>query len=122
MTASTLAIGHRKPFRTPRRAALSSRLRSLARAITCLVAVAGLSTLWAWRPGSVAPALRGLTVEQREALYQHTRANLELLCEHRRAPGLETYCQEQARLLLHLPECDESCTLIVRDQLGWATR
>jgi hypothetical protein len=86
------------------------------------VTVAALTTLWAWRPSTVPAALRGLTVEQRQALYQHTRANLELLCEPPRVPGLERYCQDQARLLLHLPECDESCTLLVRDRLGWATR
>jgi hypothetical protein len=81
-----------------------------------------VSTLLAWRPGSEPPNLDHLTVEERAALYQHTRANLELLCEPQKAPRFESFCREQARLLVHLPACDETCALLVRDQLGWATR
>jgi hypothetical protein len=126
MTASTVAMIRRQPLRTLRRAArrvaLSLRLRSLAQAIACLFAVGVLSTLVASHPGSATTDIRGLTVEQRTALYQRTRANLELLCEPWGEPGLERYCREQARLLLHLPECDESCSELVSNQLGWATR
>jgi hypothetical protein len=121
MSANTFAMFHRKP-RSPRRVVLSSRLRSLGRAIACVVAVTGLSTLWVWPPGAGPTVGDDLTVEQRQALYRSTRANLELLCEPRSTPNLEAYCREQARLLAQLPECDESCASLVRDQLAWATR
>ena len=122
MTASTLAINDRKPYCMLRWATSSSRLRRLVRAMTYVVTVAGLGAIWGWRTGPAPPAVLDLTIEQRAALYQHSRANLELACEPRSVPGLERYCQEQARLLMYLPECDETCTVLVQNQLGWPTR
>jgi hypothetical protein len=124
MSACTFCMIHRKPFRMPRRAAAAvpGWLCSLGRATACVVAVAALSTLWVWRPSTTPIGIGSLSVEQRVVLYERTRENLELLCEPRTAPELETYCREQARILLHIPECDEGCVLLVRDQLGWATR
>jgi hypothetical protein len=124
MTAHATSMFHRRPFRTLRQtiAVVPSWLCSLARAVACLVAVGTLSTLLAWRPIATPTKIASLPVAQRAALYERTRANLELLCEPRKAPELETYCREQARILLHLPECDEDCELLVRNQLAWATR
>jgi hypothetical protein len=53
---------------------------------------------------------------ERAVLADRTLSNLTEICRGRERPRL--FCQDQAELLLELPECGAACRAAARDALG----
>jgi hypothetical protein len=64
-------------------------------------------------------AILELLPAQRQALIERTLGNLDALCGD---AVLSRQCEDEARLLLLIPECGRSCQQRVRDCLPHATR
>lgn len=61
-------------------------------------------------------ALRSLPAAERDQLYARTLQNLNTVCATEEA-ALRDFCEEQARLLKALPECDDACYRLADKQL-----
>ena len=85
----------------------SSRSAAWLVAALSLLAAAGV---WLWQS---APHRWAEPDLQRGEMYQRALANVRASCEPLK-PDLETYCREQATLLLGFPECDAECVVLVR--------
>jgi hypothetical protein len=57
----------------------------------------------------------------RGELYQRTLENVRATCSPPK-PGVESYCRDQALLLLDFPECDAACVALARKIRGEPTR
>lgn len=57
----------------------------------------------------------------RGEMYQRTLENARSFCEPAK-PGLESYCRDQASLLLEFPECDPACVALARRIRGEPAR
>jgi hypothetical protein len=64
-------------------------------------------------------AIMALAPAERRALVERTLRNLDLLCDH---AMLSRQCEDEARLLLLVPECDRACQQRARRVLPHATR
>ena len=64
-------------------------------------------------------AIIALAPAERQALVQRTLSNLDTLC---RDAVLSRQCEDEARLLLLIPECERPCQQRARDSLPHATR
>lgn len=68
-------------------------------------------------------ALRSLPEPDRRALYDRTVDTLRTICARDEgSDGLAEYCEEQAKVVLSLPECDAGCRNLSRRYLRGATR
>jgi len=84
-----------------------------APALVGILLALGLVALLTWKHGAESRALKHLRPEQRRALYESTRKELETLCQSPVPQGLERRCEEQGLFILQLPECDEACRALV---------
>ena len=64
-------------------------------------------------------AILTLALAERHALVERTLRNLDVLCGD---AVLSRQCEDEARLLLLIPECDRACRQRARDSLPHATR
>ena len=64
-------------------------------------------------------AIMALAPAERQALVDRTLSNLDALC---RDAVLSRQCEDEARLLMLIPECDRACRQRARDCLPHATR
>ena len=64
-------------------------------------------------------AILALAPGDRQALVERTLGNLDALCGD---AVLSRQCEDEARLLLLIPECDRACRQRARDSLPHATR
>jgi len=64
-------------------------------------------------------AILELSVTERRALVERTLLNLDALCGD---AVLSRPCEDEARLLLIIPECDEACRRRAANALPHATR
>jgi hypothetical protein len=86
-------------------------------------------TLWLLILGGAAAALlvwQGARFERapdkhRVEMYQRTLESVRTTCFPPKA-GVESYCRDQALLLLEFPECDPSCVSLARKVRGEPTR
>jgi hypothetical protein len=85
----------------------------------CLVGVA-LFLRW-WRAGQRS-ALLELPAAERVALYQRTIENLRSVCAPSRPSGLDSFCDEQAELVLDFDDCDAECRKLALAHHGIPTR
>ena len=58
-------------------------------------------------------ARRGSPNEHRAEMYQRTLATVRDSCSPPK-PSLDSYCRDQAGLLLEFPECDAECVALAR--------
>jgi hypothetical protein len=103
-----------RPFAGPRRKVLLP----IVLVALALIAVA----VWAWDLGAERRAIEQLPPEERHALFERTRANVDTLCRPEAESGGLRLCREQAKLLLAFPECDEACRRRALEILKPATR
>ena len=59
--------------------------------------------------------------QRRAEMYQRTLETARSTCTPPK-PGLESYCRDQATLLLEFPECDPACVALARRIRGEPTR
>jgi hypothetical protein len=64
-------------------------------------------------------AIQALAPSERQALVERTLRNLDALCGD---AVLSRQCEDEARLLLLIPECEPPCQQRARDSLPHATR
>ncbi|MCI0572995.1 MAG: hypothetical protein L0Y66_19795 [Myxococcaceae bacterium] len=85
-----------------------------------LVSLLGWVTLWAWSLGADRRALLRLPREERAALLTRALEDLRTVCTGPRSSdaSLHDFCQERARLVLKLPECDAGCEALANVHLG----
>jgi type VI protein secretion system component VasK len=89
--------------------------------IVLALALVALAAYWIWSLQSERRAIRNLPPAERAALYERTLADVTKVCASSDA-SLDAYCQEQARVLLSLPECDGACRELALRQVGSARR
>ncbi len=103
---------------TPRAVSQTSRIASLL-----LVVFAGLG-VWAgvvaWHEHSVTRAIAALPRGVQEASYRRALEELSTTCSDQ--PALAEHCREQAELILHFPQCDDTCRQLARRHLPAAKR
>lgn len=91
----------------------SSRHPRLRRSLVIAGALAlALMAALLWYASQVAErtAIAELPVQERRELYERTLHTLKTTCDPARQPtGLETFCHDQAELILQFPECDGAC-------------
>jgi hypothetical protein len=59
--------------------------------------------------------------QHRGEMYQRTLETVRSVCVNPK-PGVESYCRDQALLLLEFPECDPECVALARKVRGEPTR
>jgi hypothetical protein len=81
------------------------------------VAVLGLVAIWSWQQAS----RRGESPQPRAEMYRAALENVRARCTPP-SRELESYCRDNATLLLDYPECDAACVSLVRHIRGEPTR
>jgi hypothetical protein len=77
-------------------------------AMVLVLALIAAALLWTKWGGRSEPRLDQLPAADRRALYERTRADLEL-CASGAGAALADHCAHQAELIVAFPECEASC-------------
>jgi hypothetical protein len=88
-----------------------------ALALWVLLLALALTAAWMWQRATQ----RGESDPHRGELYQRTLESVRASCFPPK-PGVESYCRDQALLLLEFPECDPECVALARKIRGEPTR
>jgi hypothetical protein len=98
---------------------IRARRQSLQTAVIAVIiglaVMAAFSVLWVWDRGSERRAIRTLPDGERRALYERTLENLRSVCALPESGDLQSFCRQQAELIVDLPECDAACRDLARD-------
>lgn len=78
-------------------------------AIAAVLGVAMVASALSWRRES--KAIERLSAVERKALFDRTLFSLQTICRQG-ADALPELCFQQARLILHFPECHGECELL----------
>lgn len=95
------------------------------RGLTLLLAVLGalaLMFLWSWwQYASERDAIVGIPGAERKAFYDRTLETLRTTCSST-SEGLNSYCADQADLVVQFPECDQACRELAQSRKERPTR
>jgi len=86
-------------------------------ALWLVILAVALTAAWVWQGA----ARRRVQDPHRGEMYQRTLESVRTICFPPK-PGVESYCRDQALLLLEFPECDPSCVALARKVRGEPTR
>jgi hypothetical protein len=82
-----------------------------------LVVALALAAAWMWQRATQ----RSQSDPHRGEMYQRTLESVRASCFPPK-PGVESYCRDQALLLLEFPECNPACVALARKIRGEPTR
>jgi hypothetical protein len=85
--------------------------------VLAVLLLALAAAVWVWH----ATANRRAPDPHRGEMYQRTLESVRSTCLPPKA-GVESYCRDQALLLLEFPECDSACVALARKIRGEPTR
>lgn len=103
--------------RTPARTGRRARAVAAGAALVLVVLAAGIHF------SEERASVDRLSDAERVGLYQRTVENLRTVCSPPgRHPELAGFCEDQARLALRFPECDDACRTLARPLVSGATR
>ena len=77
-----------------------------------------LAGIWVWQN---AAQKRALESQKRVEMYERTLENVRSVFAQPK-PELQSYCRDQATILLEFPECDPVCVALARRVRGEPTR